>query len=117
MSEYENRMKKKAVALSYDPEKNGAPVVVASGMGYMAEKITEVAMQAGVPIYEDDSLSSLLSQVKLGSSIPTELYQAVVDIYLYFLHYVPDEQSLKKAEEEPELSEIMPEALNKETLD
>lgn len=98
MSEYETRMKQKAVALTYDPEKNGAPVVVASGMGYMAEKITEVAMEAGVPVYEDDSLSSLLSQVKLGASIPTELYQAVVDIYLYFLNYVPDDQTLKKAD-------------------
>ena len=90
MSEFERRMQKRAVALQYDPEKNRAPVVVASGMGYMAERITEVAMGAGVPVYEDDSLSSLLSQVKLGASIPVELYQAVVDIYLYFLNYVID---------------------------
>lgn len=98
MSEFERRMQKRAVALQYDPEKNRAPVVVASGMGYMAERITEVAMGAGVPIYEDDSLSTLLSQVKLGASIPVELYQAVVDIYLYFLNYVPEEGAIKKAE-------------------
>lgn len=97
MSEFERRMQKRAVALQYDPEKNRAPVVVASGMGYMAERITEVAMGAGVPIYEDDSLSTLLSQVKLGASIPVELYQAVVDIYLYFLNYVPEEGGIKKA--------------------
>ncbi len=96
MSEFERRMQKRAVALQYDPEKNRAPVVVASGMGYMAERITEVAMGAGVPVYEDDSLSTLLSQVKLGASIPVELYQAVVDIYLYFLNYVPGEGTLKK---------------------
>ena len=98
MSEFERRMQKRAVALQYDPEKNRAPVVVASGMGYMAERITEVAMGAGVPVYEDDSLSSLLSQVKLGASIPVELYQAVVDIYLYFLNYVPEEGTVKKVE-------------------
>ena len=56
MSEFEELMSKKAVALKYDPEKNGAPVVVASGMGYMAERITEAALDAGVPVYEDDSL-------------------------------------------------------------
>lgn len=85
MSEFDDLLKKRAVALKYDPEKNGAPVVVASGMGYMAEKITEAAMEAGVPIYEDDSLATLLGQIKLGAAIPTELYQAIVEIYIYFL--------------------------------
>lgn len=91
MSEFDELMKKKAVALKYEPHKNGAPVIVASGMGYMAEKITEAAMEAGVPVYEDDSLASLLSQMKLGASIPPELYQAIVEIYLYFLGFVPDD--------------------------
>lgn len=102
MSEFDHLMKKKAVALKYDPEKNGAPVVVASGMGYMAEKITEAAMNAGIPVYEDDSLATLLSQIKLGSAIPEELYQAVVDIYVYFLNYVPD----RKAEQTEEVNEV-----------
>ena len=43
-------MQQKAVALKYNPEKNGAPVIVASGMGYMAERITETALEAGVQI-------------------------------------------------------------------
>ena len=58
MSEFEDLMRQKAVALKYNPDKNGAPVIVASGMGYLAEKITETAMEAGVPVYEDDSLAS-----------------------------------------------------------
>ena len=90
MSEF-NR--KKAVALKYDSEKDKAPVVVASGMGYMAEKITEAATKAGVPVYEDDSLATLLSQLKLGSPIPEDLYKAVVEIYLYFLSYVPGDNT------------------------
>lgn len=100
MSEFDNLMKDKAVALKYDPKKNGAPVVVASGMGYMAEKITEAAMQAGIPVYEDDSLATLLSQMKLGAAIPPELYQAVVEIYIYFLGYVPDQEGEKTEDEE-----------------
>lgn len=91
MSEFDELMRQRAVALKYNPEKNGAPVIVASGMGYMAERITETAMKAGVPVYEDDSLATLLTQVKLGAEIPTELYQAIVDIYIYFLGYVPDQ--------------------------
>ncbi len=92
MSEFNDLMKIKAVALKYDPQKNGAPVVVASGMGYLAERITEAALEAGVPVYEDDSLATILTQLKLGAAIPPELYQAIVDIYVYFLGYVPDQE-------------------------
>ena len=60
----------RAVALSYDGG-SGAPVVVASGMGYMAEKIVEVAAESGVPVYEDNSLATMLSQLSLGQEIST----------------------------------------------
>lgn len=100
MSEFEDLVKKKAVALKYDPQKNEAPVIVASGMGYMAERITEAAMDSGIPIYEDDSLATLLSQMKLGASIPQELYQAIVEIYIYFLGYVPEKSDDKEPDVE-----------------
>jgi flagellar biosynthesis protein len=61
--------------------------VVASGLGYVAEKIISVAQDNGVPIYHDDSLANLLSQLDVGSEIPPELYKAIVDIYVYFLHF------------------------------
>lgn len=80
----------KAVALRYDP-KNGAPIIVASGMGHLAEKIVEVATGAGVPIYEDNSLATILAQMELGKEIPEELYQAIVEIYLYFLNFDPND--------------------------
>jgi len=79
----------RAVALSYDGGA-GAPVVVASGMGYMAEKIVEVAAESGVPIYEDNSLATILTQLKLGQEVPEELYKAIVEIYVYFLHFDPN---------------------------
>jgi len=94
MSQYEN--KRQAAAIRYDQEREGsAPVVVASGMGYLAEKMVEVAQQNNVPVYQDDSLASLLSQLKAGAEIPVELYQAIVDIYLYFLHFTPSGQAEK----------------------
>lgn len=103
MSEFDDLMRQKAVALKYNPDKNGAPVIVASGMGYLAEKITETAMEAGVPVYEDDSLATLLTQLQLGAEIPRELYQAIVDIYIYFLGYVPEKS---EGPEEPSEEEI-----------
>ena len=71
----------RAVALQYSPG-NGAPVIVASGMGHLAEKIVEVAVESGVPVYEDNSLATVLSQMELGREIPEELYQAIVEIYI-----------------------------------
>lgn len=80
----------RAVALKYDSNKNNAPVVIASGSGYIANKVVEIAEDNGVPIYKDDSLSILLSQLNIGSEIPEELFQAIVDIYVYFLNFNPD---------------------------
>lgn len=80
---------KKAVALSFG-EGDAAPVIVASGMGYMAEKIVETASDNGVPIYEDNSLATVLTQLQLGQEIPENLYQAIVEIYVYFLKFDPE---------------------------
>jgi flagellar biosynthesis protein len=79
----------KAVALQYGAD-DQAPVIVASGMGYIAEKIVDVAVSNGVPVYEDNSLSTVLTRLELGQEIPPELYQAVVEIYVYFLHFDPN---------------------------
>ncbi len=82
---------KRAVALQYGAG-SSAPVVVASGMGYMAERIVETASDSGVPIYEDNSLATILTQLQLGQEIPEELYKAIVEIYVYFLHFDPAQQ-------------------------
>ncbi len=82
------RASRRAVALQYGAE-DTAPIVVASGMGYLAEKIVGVAQENGVPVYEDDSLATTLSQLQLGQEIPEELYQAIVEIYVYFLKFDP----------------------------
>lgn len=78
-----------AAALRYNG--SGAPVIVASGMGNLAEKIVEVASENGVPVYEDSSLATVLAQMELGREVPQELYQAIVEIYIYFLEFDPDD--------------------------
>ncbi len=94
----QSRARRRAVALQYGAD-DTAPVVVASGMGYLAERIVDVAQENGVPVYEDDSLATILSQLKLGEEIPQELYQAVVEIYVYFLNFDPAKRG--EASQEP----------------
>lgn len=109
MSRFNDLLNRKAVALKYDERQSAAPVVVASGMGHLAEKMVEIANENGVPVYEDNSLATVLSQLNLGTEIPEELYKAVVDIYAYFLHFVPG-STLEEPEEEPkEEPESVPE--------
>ncbi len=64
-------------------------MIIASGMGHIAEKIVETAVEHNVPVYEDNSLASILSRLELGQEIPEELFHAIVDIYVYFLNYSP----------------------------
>lgn len=106
MSRFNDLLNKKAVALKYDERQSAAPVVVASGMGHLAEKMVEIANENGVPVYEDNSLATVLSQLDLGREIPEELYKAVVDIYAYFLHFVPGSGQPQEKEEEQEAGEV-----------
>ena len=104
MSAFDDVLNQKAVALSYDEEGQAAPVIVASGVGYMARRIIQAAKDSGVPIYEDNSLATVLTQLDLGSEIPQELYAAIVDIYVYFLNY-----GKAKKEKEKDMDKELPE--------
>ena len=91
----------RAVALRYDGSANTAPIVVASGMGYLAEKILEVAADNNVPVYEDNSLATMLSQLQLGQQIPDALFQAIVEIYVYFLNFDPNDPDKARRDKPP----------------
>ena len=67
--------KKIAVALSYDGD--SAPTVSAKGSGSVAERIEEIAREAGVPIENNPMMAEALSQIEIDHEIPVELYQAV----------------------------------------
>jgi len=73
-----------AVALRYDPERMGAPQVVAKGQRLIAQRIKALAEKFGVPIVEDKFLArSLFKSTPLGHEIPVELYRAVAEILSY----------------------------------
>ncbi len=76
----QQKNKKKAVALKYDPQKDSAPKVTAKGSGVIAEKIIELAREAGVPIKEEKDLVEILSKLDLYSEIPPETYLIVAEI-------------------------------------
>lgn len=80
----ENRKKRsQAVAVQYDEKNDDAPHVMASGQGYVAERIVELAREAEVPIVEDAALVSALMVLELGEEIPAELYEAVARILAF----------------------------------
>lgn len=70
-----------AVAIRYDAEVSRAPVVVAKGEDYLAQKIRELAKENHIEIVENKPLARMLyANVDIGAEIPPELYQAVAEI-------------------------------------
>lgn len=70
-----------AVALRYNILEAPAPLVLAKGLDFLAERIKEIARENNVPIREDKPLAqALYKQVEIGEVIPEELYQAVAAI-------------------------------------
>ncbi len=79
----EKQKVKTAVALSYDPNEDGAPKVIASGKGALADKIIEQAKEHKIPVHEDDKLADTLSRLEIGEMIPPELYEVVAEILVF----------------------------------
>lgn len=71
---------KKTVALRYDPQRDIAPVLVAKGKGYIAERIVALAREHGIFVHEDPALVELLMDVELADTIPPQLYQVVARV-------------------------------------
>lgn len=73
-----------AVALKYDSQTMNAPMVVAKGKRLVAEKIKQIAIEHGIPVYENRALArSLYELVEVGSEIPESLYRAVAEVLSY----------------------------------
>ena len=73
-----------AVALKYDKEKAEAPVVIAKGADYLANRIKEIAAENRIEIVENKPLARMLYyNVEIGDQIPPELYQMVAEILAY----------------------------------
>ncbi|MCX6827285.1 MAG: EscU/YscU/HrcU family type III secretion system export apparatus switch protein, partial [candidate division Zixibacteria bacterium] len=73
-----------AVALKYNPDEMDAPMVVAKGERLIAEKIKEIAVEAGIPIVENRPLARALFNIcEIGAYVPAKLYRAVAEVLAY----------------------------------
>ncbi|MCQ2523942.1 MAG: flagellar biosynthesis protein FlhB [Lachnospiraceae bacterium] len=73
-----------AVAIQYDSDNYEAPVVVAKGADYLAQKIKDVARDNDIEIVENKPLARMLyANVEVGEMIPPELYQSVAEVLAF----------------------------------
>lgn len=73
-----------AVAIKYDPDEMDAPIVVAKGAGYLAERIRQIARANDVSIIERKPLArALFRMCDVGGQVPIELYQAVAEVLAF----------------------------------
>lgn len=73
-----------AIALKYEETKMDAPVVVAKGLDFVAQKIKLVAGENDVPMMENRPLArALYNQAEIGQVIPEEFFKGVAEILAY----------------------------------
>lgn len=73
-----------SVALKYDTEKAGAPIVLAKGVDELAMQIRKIAKGNEVPILESPILTrSLYHTTEVGEQIPDKLFTAVAQVLAY----------------------------------
>lgn len=76
-----------AVAIKYNAEESDAPIVVAKGADYLAQRIKEIARENDVEIVENKPLARMLyTNVEVGEMVPPELYKAVAEVLAYVYH-------------------------------
>lgn len=73
-----------AIAVKYDLEAMAAPMVIAKGQNLIAQRIKELALEAGIPLVENKPLAqTLFKAVEVGGEIPQDLYRAVAEVLAY----------------------------------
>jgi len=78
-------MLQKAVALKYKQQEN-APKIVASGKDVMAKKIIQQAQKFDVPIFANEVLVNSLMEIEVDTEIPPQLYQSVVEVFIWLVN-------------------------------
>tara|TARA_R110002167_G_scaffold4255_2_gene19936 strand:+ start:16350 stop:17489 length:1140 start_codon:yes stop_codon:yes gene_type:complete len=73
-----------AVALRYDQSKEDAPIMLAKGADFVAQKIREIAQEHDIPIVSSPALArAIFFNTKVGEEIPGGLYIAVAQVLAY----------------------------------
>ena len=89
-----------AVALAYDPTKDGAPILLAKGVDSIAFGIINAAKKAGVHTFQAPPLArALYFTTKVNQPIHEELYYAVAQVIAYVFglnSFQPGMEKLRK---------------------
>ena len=73
-----------AAAIKYDKSTSDAPILVAKGADFLAQKIKEIAKENKIEIVENKPLARMLYyNVELGAEVPPELYQMTAEVLAY----------------------------------
>lgn len=94
--EKETDSKKIAAALSFDPNRDSAPQVIAKGMGLVAENILERAKEHRIPVYQDEKLARQLNQLEISESIPPEMFEIVAEILVFVTRLDQEQKSRRR---------------------
>ncbi len=90
-----------AVALRYKEGKDAAPVVLAKGADFLAQKIKEKARELNITIVENKPVArALYAACEIGDLIPENMYQAIADILIYV--YRQTNRVPKRAQNRPQ---------------
>jgi len=73
-----------AVALSYDPTSDGAPILLAKGADFVASRIREEARTHSIEVFSSPELArALYFTTKVNEPVPEALYFAVAQVIAY----------------------------------
>ena len=73
-----------AIAIKYDDGEMDAPIIVAKGVDFVAQKIKLIANEHEIVMVENRPLArSLYDEVEIGDRIPEEFFKAIAEILAY----------------------------------
>jgi Flagellar biosynthesis pathway, component FlhB len=73
-----------AIAIRYELNSMAAPMVLAKGKNYLAQRIRQRAIEHQIPLVENPPLAQALYKfAEVGQEIPAHLYKAVAEVLAY----------------------------------
>ncbi len=73
-----------AAAITYEKDAATAPILIAKGADFLAQRIKDVAKENNIEIVENKPLARMLYyNVEIGAEIPPELYQMTAEVLAY----------------------------------
>jgi flagellar biosynthetic protein FlhB len=73
-----------AVALRYKQGQDNAPIVIAKGLDFLAQKIKEIGKENNIPIVENPPLArAIYADCEVEQEVPEALFKAVAEVLAY----------------------------------